>query len=280
MPARRRGGIKLRTLIFNADDYGLSPAVSRGILTVMRQGLVRSTTVMANLATEAELAELRDYLQAPEGAGRSAGCHLNLSCGPAVSAAYPGRLLRADAGGTATLDKRQALYPATWHDSALREAVWHEWEAQLTLLRAAGLPLTHLDSHHHLHLLPTLFPLALELAREYGLMLRTRPQYRSAAAAAGVGTPALFLEGYFGVDRISRGHLLRMLEDAAAEGCTEIMCHPGEVDELLRQRSGYVEERETELSLLGSTAFTAEVESQGWLLQGYACVLGNGTDGD
>ena len=75
------------TLIFNADDYGLSPAVSRGILTADR-GVVRSTTVMANFVTDDEARALID-------SGMGCGAHLNISSGVPLTD-YPAALRKVD----------------------------------------------------------------------------------------------------------------------------------------------------------------------------------------
>jgi predicted glycoside hydrolase/deacetylase ChbG (UPF0249 family) len=259
-----------RQLIFNADDYGLSPAVSSAIIECMQQGCLRSTTVMANLATPEELERLRCWLAEddPVAIRCTAGCHLNLSCGPALLAGYPERLMRPGPDGAAWFDKQQALRAETWEDRELAALAAHEWELQLRALLASGVPVSHLDSHHHVHLLRPLFPVALELAQRHGLALRTRREYRSLARASGVATPDTLLEGYFGADSISLQHLLRLLQDADGE-CVEVMCHPGRVDAQLRERSGYCIEREAELAVLGSPQFAAALAKDGWELRGY-----------
>jgi predicted glycoside hydrolase/deacetylase ChbG (UPF0249 family) len=262
-----------RGLIFNADDYGLSPAVSSGIRQAMASGAVRSTTVMANFCSGEELAALRALLVDDAAAavprGLTAGCHLNLSAGRPLTADYPAQLLRPGPDGGPWLDKARALSPATWVDRDLVVFAAVEWAAQLALLRESGLPLTHLDSHHHVHLLPALFPVALDLAQQHGLALRVRREYRSLARASEVACPDALLEGYFGQGHIAAGDLLTMLHGADGE-VVEVMCHPGMVDELLRQRSGYVGERQTELEVLTDPGVLAALEAQGWQLRGYA----------
>ena len=263
----------MRNLIFNADDYGLSPAVSAGIRRAMQDGAVRSTTVMANFTTGEELEALKALLAADvAGAaprGLTAGCHLNLSAGPPLTADYPAELLRDGPDGRRWLDKQRALNPATWNDRDLVVFAAVEWAAQLALLRESGLPLSHLDSHHHIHLQPVLFPIALDLAQQHGLALRVRREFRSLARSSEVACPDTLLEGYFGENMIGREALLALL-DAATGETVEVMCHPGQVDDLLRQRSGYVAEREAELAVLGDPALVEELTACGWRLQGFA----------
>jgi predicted glycoside hydrolase/deacetylase ChbG (UPF0249 family) len=55
--------------------------------------------------------------------------------------------------------------------------VYDEWQAQIEKVMSTGLPITHLDSHKHVHMYPQLFGLALALAEEYGIgrMRLSRP---------------------------------------------------------------------------------------------------------
>jgi chitin disaccharide deacetylase len=244
-------------LIFNADDYGLSPAVSAGIVEAAR-GVVRSTTVMANLASAAELAQLA-------ASAMGVGVHLNLSYGPPLSQGYPGSLLNA-AGG---FDKRLALDPATWETGAHRAAAQVEWQAQLERLLDHGLRLDHADSHHHTHLLAPLFPLAVDLAQRRKLGLRTGDTgQRSITHSAGIPTPDDLMVEFFGNNCIGRASLLAAL-GRAHDAVVEVMCHPGRVDDLLQQRSGYCAERELELTTLGDPGLAAELERSGWQLADY-----------
>lgn len=248
-----------RLLIFNADDYGLSPAVSAGIRAAAR-GVVRSTTVMCNLAGAAEIAQL----------GRSrlgAGVHLNLSCGPPLSRGYPAALLKSDG----SFDKALALSAATWEDPRHAAAAQAEWQAQLAWARSSGLTPTHLDSHHHAHLLPPLFPLALELARRERLPLRVRPAQVAAARAAGVATPDDLCEGFFGAGNLTLARLGELLYRAKGR-VIEVMCHPGLSDAQLRQRSGYTSERVVEMICLGNRRLARLLEVCGWQIGDYRCL--------
>lgn len=245
-----------RRLIVNADDYGLSPAVSAGILKAS-EGLVTTTTVLANLVTPLELTFLKQ-------SGLSAGVHLNATLGAPLSADYPPELL-TELGG---FSKSLALEAATWDDGRYSAALRREWQAQLEKLQAGGLALDHLDSHHHLHLLDPLFPLAVELASEHGLALRVRAEQADTARGAGVKTPDCLVEGFFGKDNVDRQSLLAELEKASGN-TVEVMCHPGKIDGLLKLRSGYVAERELELATLTDVALIAEVGKQEWELSGY-----------
>ncbi len=68
------------SLIVNADDFNLTPAVSRGILAAHKNGIVSSTTVMVNLPGLQENAALLDPFPS-----LGVGLHVNLTLGPALS---------------------------------------------------------------------------------------------------------------------------------------------------------------------------------------------------
>ncbi|MDQ3024557.1 MAG: ChbG/HpnK family deacetylase, partial [bacterium] len=131
-----------------------------------------------------------------------------------------------------------------------------------------GLRIDHLDSHHHTHMVGKLFANAAKLAQELGLPLRTRHLMREHLRKVGVRSPEDMLESYFGADRISREALFASLEHAQGD-MIEVMCHPGYVDDVLRGRSGYLEERESELQVLGDPQLAHELEVRGYTMAGY-----------
>ena len=75
-----REGSAARRLIVNADDFGVTEGVSRGILRAHREGLVTSTTVLASLPPQPELDAV-----ARDSAGLGLGLHFNLTLGRPVS---------------------------------------------------------------------------------------------------------------------------------------------------------------------------------------------------
>jgi len=76
----------MKKLIVNADDFGRSPGINRGILDAHLNGIVTSTTVMINYPDAAPGLE-QALLKAPD---LGIGLHLNLTSGRPVSAmAHP-----------------------------------------------------------------------------------------------------------------------------------------------------------------------------------------------
>jgi hopanoid biosynthesis associated protein HpnK len=152
----------MKRLIVNADDFGWSEGVSRGIAEAHRNGIVTSTTLLANgAAFEAavQLARREPRL--------GVGVHLNLSDGRPILASWDvPSLVNAQgqfSGGPLRLAARMF---AGRLQAAEVEA---EWDAQISKVRKAGIHPTHLDGHKHVHMLPALFPIALRLAKRHGI---------------------------------------------------------------------------------------------------------------
>jgi hypothetical protein len=217
-----------RVLIINADDLGYDPAVTRGILRAMREGVVSSATFMVNTPYSEQAAR--------EAQGLSIGLHLNLARGAPVWPGFPQGLLE---GGAFSEARASTLPP---------EAVEAEARAQLERLASLlGRPATHVDVHKHLHRHPSVLAGLARAARAVGLPVRSIDEaMRRELQAQGVATNAHFLgdagtEAYWTLERFEAA-----LARVPATGVTELMCHPGYTPEAVK--SGYAAQREVELS--------------------------------
>ena len=134
-------------LVVNADDFGMSPGISRGILRAHREGIVTSTSVLGNCG---DFDEVRAILaDAPE---LGVGVHLALvGRGPIAEAARVPSLLTA--GGR--FHERGTEFAAAWTKRAIDAGdLEREFDAQIARVRDAGIKIDHLDTHHHLGFLP------------------------------------------------------------------------------------------------------------------------------
>ena len=238
----------MRFLVVNADDFGLTPGVSRGILAAHRRGIVTSTTAMVNLAADPDLDA--------EAAGRPAlglGLHLNLTWGMPVSlpAAVPSLV---DAEGRLSRD------PGAVAARARPDDVRREVAAQIEAFsRRFGRAPTHLDSHHHVHREPEVAEVVVAAALGAGLPVRSPGAgVRAAAERHGVRTPDHFVGGDSPAPFWTAARLVATLA-ALAAGVTELMCHPGHYDAALAW-SRYGPEREAELAALCDPEVRATIE--------------------
>jgi chitin disaccharide deacetylase len=237
-----------RRLIVNADDFGLTDGVSRGILRAHREGLVTSTTVLASLPAHAELDDA-----AGESAGLGLGLHFNLTLGRPVS---PPETV----GSLVDAEGRFGRDLAALQERARPDEVRRECEAQIeAFARRFGRGPTHLDSHHHAHRVPRVMDAVVDVVLAARLPLRSQDSgFRDGLRRRGIVTTDSFVgdaqaEPYWTTER-----LLDQLATLPL-GLTELMCHPGIFDESLAY-SRYGRQRDVELAALCDREARATVE--------------------
>jgi predicted glycoside hydrolase/deacetylase ChbG (UPF0249 family) len=143
-PRRIAGARNDSPLVIHADDFGETVAITNGICYAIEAGVLTSTSIMANMpATEYALARVRALT-----GKASFGAHLNLCEGRPLTGS--GTLV--DVQGDFH-PKRTVIRHALSGKLSLRE-LESEITAQIALLRDAGVPVSHVDGHKHLHQLP------------------------------------------------------------------------------------------------------------------------------
>lgn len=150
-----------RLLIVNADDFGISEGVNRAILEAHQRGILTSTTAMANMPSFEHAAQL-----ALEHPTLGVGVHLNLTTGNPLLPRAQVPTLVGDEGRL--LPMSQVVRGLTFGRLDHRQMEM-ELSAQVEKMMEAGLRITHLDSHHHLHVHPVLQPIAVRIALRYGI---------------------------------------------------------------------------------------------------------------
>ena len=267
----------MRRLIVNADDFGLTAGVNRGIIEAHRNGIVTSTTLMANGRAFADAVEL-----AKANSNLSVGCHVLLIDGtpvldaPQVASLMDGPEFRRDIGGF-------ALRSILGSHSETETEIETETAAQLRKLQAAGIVVSHIDTHKHTHMFPQVLKPLLRAAQACGVNAIRNPfgrvvfslvakypslwkrysqvallntwerKFREAVAAAGMITT----DGSLGV--VATGSLdedlLRFTLETVPGGTWELVTHPGYNDtDLDAIHTRLRESRDRELHALRSPA--------------------------
>jgi predicted glycoside hydrolase/deacetylase ChbG (UPF0249 family) len=162
----------VRKLIVNADDFGLTAGVNRGIVESSSDGVVSSTTLMANgPAFEDAVAAARSV------PNLSVGCHVVLVDGTPVSP--PDTVDTLLAVRSAEPDKFYSSLSAFAARAMLggfdRDQLVTEITAQIRKLQAAGIQVTHLDTHKHAHIFPEILIALLRAARICGVRAIRNP---------------------------------------------------------------------------------------------------------
>jgi predicted glycoside hydrolase/deacetylase ChbG (UPF0249 family) len=215
-------------VIVNADDLGMNDRINAAIFGMLRAGRLTSATIMANApGTDEAVRELRHYPNA------SFGVHLNVIDFAPLSPT-PGLqpLLGPDG------QFRNVIEKATWSASLLT-AIARELSAQIEHLLAGGVHLSHIDSHHHTHTLPAMFPVLKFLQVKFGIrkVRLTRNYYESGKSPS----PALLRKKRLFNTALARAYRTRTTDgfmdlftfiDNARAGLLrgsvfEIMVHPG-----------------------------------------------------
>ena len=269
----------MRRLIVNADDFGLTQGVNRAIVEGHSHGIVTSSTLMANGRA------FDDAVQSATSATKlSVGCHVVLVDGSPVFEKKP----------TATTLSNEKFDDGRFYETlngfALRllrgrinvDDIEAEATAQIRKLQAAGIVVSHLDTHKHTHILPRVLRPLLRAARACGVpalrnpfgplhmsVVASRPRlwkrfsqvtvlnrlgrsFRKSVTAAGMFTP----DGTVGI--VATGAmdipLFESIVKSLPEGTWELVCHPGYNDaELAGIRTRLRDSRIQELQLLTST---------------------------
>lgn len=270
----------MKQLIVNADDFGLTEDVNRGIIIAHRDGILTSTSLLANgPAFEQAVTSSRNA------ARLSVGVHLNLSQGRPVSPANRISSL-VNEHGELHLSPLQ-LWTKILRRQLNLDHIHTECRAQILKVVNADVAPTHLDGHLHVHLLPQLSPVLIQVAHEFGIrhvrcptenLELTMPliwridsnrlaatmrsaiaygvssfarRFREHLQTAGLTCPNAF----FGLAHTGflNANSLRAILAFVPNGTTELMCHPGYESAQLESFGGSLT-REREVELLALTA--------------------------
>jgi len=271
-----------RLLIVNADDYGLTDKVSRGILRAHRNGIVTSTSVLT-LAPgfETSVRWLLDERRL------GIGAHLAVvgEDPPLLSASEIPTLI--DGKGRLRASWKQFL-PRVAAGRVDPEDLRREFSAQIERILAAGLTIDHLDTHQNVHLWPMVRDVVIEVGEAYdikvirvtrssaptpvGLTVRTlahrlerklrRRGWRCAAASTG-------LDEAGGLDLPSMIKALHRLAATRAPSA-ELATHPGEPDDPARVRYRWNYQWDAEFAALTSGTVRHAVKEYGFRLGTFA----------
>ena len=284
----------MRRLIINADDFGLTQGVNRAIVEAHRHGEVTSATLMANGQA------FDDAIERAKSESRlSIGCHVVLVDGLPVRGPQQ----------TATLSDKEfpdGRFYQSLNSFTLRavggcidaDEIEAEVTAQIRKLQAAGVAVSHMDTHKHTHIFPQVLRPLLRAARACGVPAVRNPfgpvrfsslakypslwkrysqvavlnrlggRFRKSVTEAGMlttdGTVGIVATGAMDHD------LFGSIVDSLPKGTWELVCHPGYNDAALANvRTRLRQSRVEELQLLTSREAREIVDRSGVQLISY-----------
>ena len=275
----------MRRLIINADDFGLTSGVNRGIAEAHEHGIVTSTTLMANSSAFGDAAKLAGTFAGQE--RWSVGCHVVLLDGEPLSPADRVRTLLASHSANGSACFRENLNEfaiAAFRHQLNPGDIEAEAAAQFERLQAAGIQPSHFDTHKHAHMFPAVLRPLLRAAKAHSIpavrnpfgqvwplplssLLRTRQLWKRFAQLNVLRS----FEGNFRREVESHGlrttdgslgvlvtgeldlKLFSAMAESMPEGTWELVCHPGYNDaDLNVVPTRLRHSREQELRLLTS----------------------------
>ncbi|HBK4747059.1 TPA: chitin disaccharide deacetylase [Enterobacter hormaechei subsp. steigerwaltii] len=239
-------------LIVNADDFGLSKGQNYGIIEACRRGVVTSTTALINGEAVEHAAQLSREL--PE---LGVGMHFVLTFGLPLSP-MPGLTRDGQLG--------KWIWEMAEQDALPLDEIARELDCQFNrFVDVFGREPTHIDSHHHVHMIPAIFPLVAGFAQRKGVAMRVDREVRGLPDVAVTSTEG-FSSAFYG-DEIDAALFLKVLDESAAKGerSLEVMAHPAFVDNIVR-KSAYCWPRLAELDVLTSASLKYAIAERGYRL--------------
>ena len=287
----------MRRLIVNADDFGLTAGVNRGIVEAHSNGIVTSTTLMANSAAFDNAVQL-----SRSNPKLAVGCHVVLVDGPP--------LLGTDQVPSLLDPDNRNHFRQNISSIAMRaiggrlqaDEIEAEATAQIRKLQSAGIQVSHIDTHKHTHMFPQVLRPLLRAAQTSGVCairnpfgwigfswIASRPRlwrrygqvrllnllagrFRQAVTTAGMITT----DGTVGV--VATGalddRLIHFILETLPEGTWEFVTHPGYNDsDLEAVRTRLRQSRQLELGVLTSATTRRLLDRKGIQLISYRDLL-------
>lgn len=270
----------MKKLIVNADDFGLHESINDGIVEANVAGCVTSASLMAGGAAFEHAVQL-----AKRHARLGVGAHLTLVGAHPVARGDVHTLLTE----TGTFFPSYGQFIKQYLLGRIAKAhIEYELRCQMQKIVKAGVSITHIDSHQHLHVLPGMPDIIARLAREFNIRKIRIPAEpirfwgRSPASASrhlargcltacavaarrvynrqGFASPQYFFGMLNGGD-MSQAALLHII-NSLPHGIAEIMVHPGANTQELRQAFPWGYHWQAELAALKSSTVLEKLQKE------------------
>lgn len=218
----------MNKLIINADDFGLNERVNEAIMAAMEARLCLDTTLLVNFEESENAAKLAINNQMV----RNIGLHLNLTQGLPLTQKIKQESRFCDVNGYLNNKKEERIYRLSRSE---KSAVYEEIISQIRLCRKFGIPISHADSHNHIHEEPGIFSVVIQalkqekvpflrLTNNMGQTAYAKLMYRKFCNYI-LKTKSLAATDYFA----STSDLVNYKEPIKDNSIVEIMIHPGEM---------------------------------------------------
>ncbi|MDP8299168.1 MAG: ChbG/HpnK family deacetylase [Candidatus Tantalella remota] len=273
----------VKNLIVNADDIGLSASINEAARDCYNSGSITGVSVIScGSAFREGAAILRDIKKT------DVGVHLTLTGGFPPREKETSRIKGLLAGKRSFVKGYGPFLVKYLRGTLKTDEIYRELKAQVSRVKDVGLTITHLDSHEHVHMLPPVLKVTLELAKEFDVPYIRLPLEPSGAAGVDLSMKDLaryaglkvfayaskkrlvsgttgcndaFL-GHFHSGRMNKEILLKLL-DIVPEGVCELAMHPGVMSPKLIETSPWHRNAQQELDILLDEGWMSRIEERG-----------------
>lgn len=232
-------------LVINADDFGLNQKVNEEILKSFRNGILRSASLMANGKEFDHAIEI-----VKSNPDLDIGVHLTLVDEKPILEIDKIPTLVGENGNFRT--HAIEFTKKYFSEKISLEEVKKEITAQIEKILDHGIKINHINSHQHLHMLPKILDITIELANRYNIkyirfpreafnryMLRELKSslvnlvqmaalnHFCSKAKQKISFRTDHFAGFFFGGKLSKQNLITLINNLPADGSCELMCHPG-----------------------------------------------------
>jgi len=259
----------MKNLIVNADDFGRHKLINAAVEKAVQSGCLKSATIMAGGRAFDDAVEV-----AKRNPALGVGIHFTLVNGFPILPPNEIPTLVTEDG---TFHENYIVFLKKYLQGKFdRHEIRAELAAQLEKVQRAGLNLTHFDSHQHLHNVPGIIGITIELATKANIFamrvsetkifdgeLDSTAQFigrlglgslavyaRRKASRQGIKTPEHF-SGIVAGEAVDENFLLHIIDDMK-DGTLEVMLHPGTDNKVLQDYTGWQHDFEAELAAVTS----------------------------
>lgn len=269
----------MKNLIVNADDFGRHELINRAAEIAFKTGCLRSATLMAGGIAFDDAIRI-----AKNNFGLGIGIHLTLANGNPI---LPPQEIPTLVNSEGIFHENYVVFLKKYFSGKISlDEVRSELSAQFEKILRTGITLTHVDSHQHLHHMPGIIEIVLDLASKAKIKAIRSAESKifdgelnsvgKFIGRLGLGSLAKFAahkahkknfvtpEHFAGIvagESVDENFLLKLISNLR-DGTTEIMLHPGTNNKILRDFCRWEHDFETELAAVTSPKILAALDEK------------------
>jgi len=252
----------MKKLIINADDFGLSEGINNGIVDCYRKAIVTDISIIPDSEAYEHAVNL-----ARKNNIKNIGVHILF-------------------GEKGDLSKKYYRFPWKYFLGSMKDSeINQKIKNQISKIKNDGFNITHIDSHQHIHIVPKILNICLNLAKEFDIGFIRFPSEAAIYNILDIKNTirTLFLKsmcavskriliknnikyndyfyGQFYSGNLDSKKLSRIIADIK-DGIAELSCHPGYLTEEIKQKYPWHRNCENELRALLDSHFLSEIKKR------------------